>query len=329
MRIVLVSSRSFGSVATVGSDLLQNAGYEVHIVRENDRPLDSAKLASIVANEQPEVLIPGAEPVPEAVLAVSKGLRMVMKHGVGVDNIDIDAATSMGIAVANAPGTNCEAVADLAVGLMLSVLRHICPANRSTRSGAWHRYMGHEVGALVVGIVGTGRIGAAVGRRLSGFGAKLLGYDVVQNSDLVATYGMQYVSLNELLKKADIVTLHAPLVPETVGLIGEDELDLMLSSALLVNCARGELVDEQALHAALASGSIAGAAVDVFATEPPQDSALLELENVLATPHIAAYTYEAMVAMDRMCAETIIEVMIERRTTQNLLNPVVLSNEGR
>jgi len=325
MRVVLVSSRSFGNVVTVGDDLLQNAGFTVHRVREEERPLNDAKLASIVSREHPEVLIPGAEPLPESVLAASEELRMVMKHGVGVDNIDLGAATSRGIVVANAPGTNADAVADLTLGLMLTLLRRICTANASTRSGAWERYMGHELGASVVGIVGTGRIGAAVARRVHAFGAKLLACDVVENEQLKAECGLRYVPLGRLLREADIVTLHAPLTKDTAKMIGTDALRAMKASAVLVNCARGELVDEDALYEHLKAAKLAGAAVDVFATEPPQDSRLLELDAVLATPHIGAYTYEAMTTMDRLCAETIIDVLVHGKTPDNVLNAEVLA----
>jgi len=321
MRTVLVGSRSFGNVVTIGNDLLQDAGFTVLRVREEERPLDDAKLASIVSREHPEVLIPGAEPLPESVLAASDSLRMIMKHGVGVDNIDLGAATSRRILVANAPGTNAEAVADLTVGLILSLLRRICPANETTRSGEWSRYMGRELGALTVGIVGTGRIGASVARRVHGFGANLLGYDVVQNDELVSSLGLRYATLNELLEQADVVTLHAPLMPQTAGMIGREQLRSMKETAFLVNCARGELVDEAALFDALSSGGIAAAAVDVFATEPPQDSPLLTLDNVVATPHIAAYTYEAMQTMDRLCAQTVIDVLVDGKMPPNVLNP--------
>ena len=324
MRKVLVGSRSFGSVVTIGNDLLQDAGFEVQRVREEDRPLDDAQLVSVMSRECPEVLIPGAEPVSESVLAASDNLRMIMKHGVGVDNIDLGAATSRRVIVANAPGTNAEAVADLALALMLSLLRRVCPANASTHSGAWERYMGHELGAMIVGVVGTGRIGGAVARRVSGFGAKLLGYDVVQNESLTSSYGMRYVSLDQLLLEADIVTLHAPLLPQTMRMIGRSELESMKPSALLVNCARGELVDESALYEALSSGVIAGAAVDVFGTEPPQDSPLLKLDSVVATPHIGAYTYEAMDAMDRLCAQTVIDVLLDGKVPPNVVNPEAL-----
>jgi D-3-phosphoglycerate dehydrogenase len=181
--------------------------------------------------------------------------------------------------------------------------------------------MGRELGALTVGIVGTGRIGASVARRVHGFGANLLGYDVVQNDELVSSLGLRYATLNELLEQADVVTLHAPLMPQTAGMIGREQLRSMKETAFLVNCARGELVDEAALFDALSSGGIAAAAVDVFATEPPQDSPLLTLDNVVATPHIAAYTYEAMQTMDRLCAQTVIDVLVDGKMPPNVLNP--------
>jgi len=325
MRKVLVGSRSFGNVVATGKTLLQDAGFEVLRVREEERPLDVAKLVTIVSRETPAVIITGAEPMSEPVLSAASNLRMIMKHGVGVDNIDLDAATSRGIAVANAPGANTEAVADLAVGLILSLLRRICAANASTHSGGWERYMGHELGAMTVGILGTGRIGAAVARRVRAFGAELLGYDVLENEPLKRDCGLRYVPLDRLLREADVVTLHAPLTPDTERMIGAPQLRTMKPDALLVNCARGELVDETALYEHLKSGRIAGAAVDVFATEPPQNSRLLELENVLATPHIGAYTQEAMEAMDRLCAETILDVLLHGKTPGNLLNPAVLA----
>ena len=323
MRVVLVISRSFGNVVTIGNDLLRDAGFEVYTVSEKERPLDDAKLTAIVLRETPEVIITGAEPMSETVLTAHDSLRMIMKHGVGVDNIDLGAATSHGIVVANAPGTNSEAVAELAFGFILSMLRGICPANASTRVGGWKRYMGHELGAMTLGIVGTGRIGASVARRAHAFGASLLGFDIVENEEL-RTYGLRYVPLNRLLKESDVITLHAPLLPQTERMIGKAQLEAMKPSAFLVNCARGELVDEPALYEHLKAGNIAGAAVDVFATEPPRDSPLLELDTVLATPHIGAYTYEAMDSMDRLCAETVIAVVLRNETPSNVLNAQAL-----
>jgi D-3-phosphoglycerate dehydrogenase len=320
MPLALVSSRSFAQVLPVGRDLLVRGGFEVHGVDDAERPLDGPSLARIVARERPDVLIAGAEPITRDVLLSSSTLRMVQKHGVGVDNIDVEAATAAGIAVANAPGTNTEAVADLAIAFMLDLLRSVTSAVESTRKGKWNRYIGNELGHRTVGVVGTGRIGRAVVQRLRGFGSAILGYDVYQDQSLVQEHGLRYVGLRELLRESDIVTLHIPLFDETRNLIGPTELEWMKPSAFLINVARGELVDEAALAARLTNGGLAGAGIDVFATEPPQASPLLRCRNVLATPHIGAYTHEAMECMDRTCAETVLEAF-SRRESRNVLNP--------
>ena len=327
MRIALVSSRSFAQVVPVGEKILTEADFEVSRVSPEERPLDAAKMARIVSREDPDVIISGAEPITAEVLAASKMLRMIMKHGVGVDNIDLDAATSLGILVANAPGTNTEAVADWVIGVMLSLLRGICAASDSTRAGKWERFVGRELGARSVGVIGTGRIGAGVIKRLHGFGATVLAYDVAQNDELVSSYGVRYVSLDELLGACDLVTLHVPLMERTKRMIGAAELSRMKGTAFLINAARGELVDKEALCEHLKAGRIAGAALDVYSTEPPLASPLIKLDNVLATPHIAAYTYEAMECMDRMCAETISATFAGKRSS-NLLNPAVLGDSA-
>ena len=320
---MLVSSRSFGQVSKAGTAILEEAGFVIHRIGAEDRPFDVAKLAQIVERVQPDALIAGAEPVPYEVLAASPNLRMVQKHGVGVDNIDLDAATNLGIAVANAPGTNNEAVADLAIGFMLSLLRSLVDAAISTRGGGWDRFIGRELGELTVGVVGTGRIGRGVIQRLSGFGSRVLAYDVFEDAAMASRMKVEYTSLERLLRKSDIVTLHIPLMEETRDLISAEQLGWMKPTALLINIARGELVDEQALADHLAAGKIAGAGVDVFTTEPPQASPLLKLSNVMATPHIGAYTVEAMDCMARRCAENICGVFAGD-VPDNVLNPSVL-----
>jgi D-3-phosphoglycerate dehydrogenase len=324
VRVVLVSSRSFGQIVPDGEQWLARGGFDVRRVPDSERPLDAPKLARLVARECPTALIAGAEPIPREVLIASPMLKLVQKHGVGVDNIDVEAATAAGIVVTNAPGTNTEAVADLAVAFMLALLRQLVPAVESTRQGAWHRYMGRELGQLAVGVVGTGRIGRAVIRRLGGFGSRILAYDVIQDRSLAAAHNLRYVELDELIETSDIVTLHIPLMEGTRELLGRRELARMKKSAYLINIARGELVDETALAEHLAAGRIAGAGVDVFATEPPQDSPLLRLPNVLATPHIGAYTHEAMEAMDRVCAETVV-ALFSGGQSDHVVNPEVLS----
>ncbi len=323
----LVSSRSFAQIASIGEEILTKAGFEVCRIGPEERPLDAAKMEAIVTRENPDVIISGAEPATSVVLAASKTLRMVMKHGVGVDNIDLAAATSLGIVVANAPGTNTEAVADWVIGAMLSLLRGICEASNSTRAGKCERFVGRELGAMTVGVIGTGRIGVEVIKRVRGFGAEVLAYDLVPNDELKSRYGVRYVSLDELLGTSDLVTLHVPLMEQTRTMIGATELSRMQETAYLINAARGELADEEALYEHLKAGRIAGAALDVYSTEPPLASPLIKLGNVLATPHIAAYTYEAMECMDRMCAETITATFQGKRPP-NLLNPAVLGDSS-
>jgi len=323
MRTVLVASRSFGKAVRAGEAILTEGGFEIRHIRPEEWPLDEAKMARIVAREDPEVIISGAEPMSAKVLSASRKLRMVMKHGVGVDNIDLDAATSRGIAVANAPGTNTAAVADLTIAAMLVLLRHLCEANRATKAGRWDRYMGHELGEMTVGVVGTGRIGAEVIRRLWGFGARILAYDVIENEELPAKFGVTYVPFERLLRESDIVTLHVPLMEQTRRMIGKGELRQMKKTACLINAARGELVDEDALFEHLRDNPGAAAALDVFSVEPPLQNPLLGLDNVLATPHLAAYTVEAMERMDRICAETILDTFGGKRCP-NILNPAVL-----
>ncbi len=323
MKRVLVSSRSFGTITRTGMEILESEGFEVLTISREDRPLTEEKMARLVSDRAPGAILSGAEPIGKRVLQASANLRLVMKHGVGVDNIDIPAATSLGIAVANAPGTNTEGVADLTVTLMLNLLRGVCPASASTKRGGWSRFVGHELGALTVGVVGTGRIGASVVQRLSGFGSQILAYDVVQQKELVSEYGVHYVPLDELLSRSDLVTLHVPLIEQTRKMIGARELSLMKPESFLVNAARGELVDEEALYETLKKRGIAAAALDVFSTEPPQDNPLLTLDNVLATPHIAAYTYESLERMGSICARIIVETFAGKRHP-NVLNPEVL-----
>jgi len=323
MNCVLLSSRSFGSITEVGERLLTEAGLDVRRILPGERPLTEEKLIQIVARETPEIIICGAEPITKRVMEASH-LSMIMKHGVGIDNIDIQAATDLKIAVANAPGTNTEGVADLTIAMMLALLRGVFQAVRSTKAGGWDRFVGHELGELSVGVVGTGRIGLSVIHRLQGFGSNVLAYDIIENKELAEELNFQYVNLKSLLQRSDVVTLHAPLATGTKNLIGREELGLMKSTAYLLNLARGELIDEEALHEFLQQKRIAGAAVDVYAVEPPQSSPLLRLDNVLATPHIAAYTYESMERMDRVCAQTIIETL-RGNVCSNILNPQVLS----
>jgi D-3-phosphoglycerate dehydrogenase len=323
MSRVLITSRSFGAISEVGQKMLVEAGFEVREVSPEERPLTEEKIIQILRRENPEIVICGAESMSQQVMEACPHLTLIMKHGVGVDNIDFLAANHLGILVANTPGTNTEAVADFTIAVMLSLLRRVFQAVHSTKSERWERFIGHDLGAVTVGVIGTGRIGQSVIHRLQGFGSQILAYDIVQNEELAALPNLHYVSLDELLERAEIVTLHIPLLAETNKIIGDRELSLMKPTSYLVNLARGELVDEVALCEALQQNLIAGAAVDVYTVEPPLSSQLIRLENVLPTPHIAAYTYESMERMDRMCAQTIIDIF-RGKNCLNILNPQAL-----
>lgn len=322
MRKVLISSRSFGSIVPAGEKILKTAGFSLYRITDAQRPLNEQKLKQIVARENPQVIVCGQEPITGVVLQASPQIKMVMKHGTGTDNIDIAVASATDILVGNAPGTNSDAVADLTLGAMLILLRGICQANTSTKAGGWERYIGNELGLMTVGIVGTGQIGAKVIKRLHGFEPKILACDQVQNQGIVNKYAVHYTQLETVLKESDIVSLHVPATEQTRNMIGPRELSWMKKTAFLLNLARGELVDEMALYEHLKTRQIAGAALDVFATEPPPKSPLLKLDNALVTPHVGAYTYGAMERMDRMCSEVIINTF-QGKLTPNILNPEV------
>jgi D-3-phosphoglycerate dehydrogenase len=228
--------------------------------------------------------------VTAEVLAAGPALRVVTRAGVGTDNIDVPAATERGIVVLNTPGPNTIAAAEHTLALTLALLRHVPRADASLRAGRWERkaFVGRELARKTLGVLGLGRIGREVALRARAFGMELLVYDPYVGPAAAEAVGARAVGLDDLLARADIVTLHLPLLPETAGLLGARELARMKRGAYLVNCARGGLVDEAALAEALASGALAGAALDVFEREPPTGSPLLGLPNVVVTPHLAA-----------------------------------------
>lgn len=241
------------------------------------------------------VLVRSATRIDEEALAASKRLKVVARAGVGLDNVEVRAATLAGVMVVNAPTSNIVSAAELAVALMLAAARHISPAHAALRAGEWKRsrYNGVELYEKTVGIIGLGRIGVLVAQRLSAFGMRVIAYDPYVQAGRAAQMGVRLVDLDTLLDESDFMSVHLPKTPETVGLIGAPELARAKESLVLVNAARGGIVDEEALFDALKTGQIAAAGLDVFATEPCTDSPLFDLENVVATPHLGASTDEA------------------------------------
>ena len=240
--------------------------------------------------------------VDRAVIAAAERLRVIGRAGAGVDNIDIEAATERGILVLNAPGGNTVSAAELAVGMLLAVSRHIASATASLRGGAWERqrFVGSELQAKTIGIVGLGQVGSSVARRLQAFETRLIAHDPFVPAERAASMHVQLMGLEELLEQSDVVTLHTRPTPGAGPLMGAEQFARMKPGALLVNMARGSLVDEDALWEALESEAIGGAALDVFAEEPAVGNRLIEHPRVLATPHLGASTQEAQerVALD-------------------------------
>ncbi|HSE48211.1 MAG TPA: phosphoglycerate dehydrogenase [Terriglobales bacterium] len=261
-------------------------------------------------------------------LESAKKLRVIGRAGVGVDNIDVEAATKRGIAVMNTPGANAVAVAEHTFALMLALARHLAKADASTRAGKWEKkaLQGTELRGKTLGIVGLGRIGVEVAKRAKAFGMKVVAHDPFVSTVLVRELGITLAALDEIYRDADYLSLHVGLTPQTQGMIHAQTLAKMKKGARLVNCARGELIDEAALAAALKSGHIAGAALDVFTEEPPKASALLALDNVLATPHIAGSTKEAQDAVGVQIAMQVREYL-KRGVIQNAVNVPSLSHE--
>ncbi len=249
--------------------------------------------------------------VTEELIAAAPRLAVIGRAGTGVDNIDLDAATRKGIVVVNAPYGNTVAVAEHTLGMLLALVRHIPRADSALRQGQWDKRgcQGVQVRGKVLGLAGLGRIGTAVARRALGLEMKVIGYDPFVTPERAAQVGVEWVPWEELLRSADFVSLHLPVSEQTVGVIGGRELALMKPSAYLINCARGGLVDEEALLEALEANRLAGAALDVFEEEPLLSSALLACEKVVLTPHVAGSTAEAQRDTAVEVAEQVLEVL--------------------
>jgi D-3-phosphoglycerate dehydrogenase len=241
------------------------------------------------------VLIRSATNIDQEALAVAKKLKVVARAGVGLDNVDVKAATVAGVMVVNAPTSNITSASELAIGLLLATARNIAPANQALKAGKWKRsqYGGVELLDKTAGVVGLGRIGALIAERLAAFGMKLLAYDPYLTQARAGQLGVKLVPLDDLLRESDFITIHLPKTPETVGLIGEEALKLVKPSVRIINAARGGIIDEQALADALREGRVAGAGIDVWAKEPCTESPLFEFESVVVTPHLGASTEEA------------------------------------
>ncbi|MDN3496606.1 phosphoglycerate dehydrogenase [Planococcus sp. APC 4015] len=286
--VLIAEELSPATIDALGPD------FDVRDVDGTDRPALLAALAEAHA-----VLVRSATKIDAEALAAAPVLKVVARAGVGLDNVDIRAATTAGVMVVNAPTSNIISAAELTVGHILSLARRIPAAHASLAQGQWKRssYTGTELFEKTVGIIGLGRIGALIAARLQAFDMRVVAYDPYVTSARAQQLGVQLLSLDELLQQSDFITIHMPKTPETTGMIGTEQFALMKPTAYVVNVARGGLIDETALHTALTTGEIAGAGLDVFTSEPPAAggtaAALLDLPNVVVTPHLGASTEEA------------------------------------
>ena len=282
--VLIAEELSPATVDALGPD------FDVRNVDGADR---SALLAALPTASA--VLVRSATKIDAEAIAAAPLLKVIARAGVGLDNVDIKAATAAGVMVVNAPTSNIISAAELTVGHILSLARHIPAAHGALAEGQWKRskYTGIELYEKTVGIIGLGRIGALITARLQAFGVNVIAYDPYITSARAQQLGVTPVSLDELLEQSDFITIHMPKTPETTGMIGAEQLAKMKPTAFVVNVARGGLIDEDALHDALVARTIAGAGLDVFVSEPPTGSPLLGLENIIVTPHLGASTDEA------------------------------------
>ncbi|MFO1310431.1 MAG: phosphoglycerate dehydrogenase [Burkholderiales bacterium] len=298
------------------TDLLRASGYTIVPV-ESDAPLTAARLLPHMRDAV--AIVAGGERIDADLIAAAPRMRVISRHGVGYDNVDIEAATRARIPVTITPGTNHVAVAELAMAMMIALARHIVPMRDALQRGEWTRNPGIELAGKTLGIVGLGRIGKALAVRARAFEMRVLASDPDPDRALAGLDGIELTDLDALLSASDFVSLHAPATGDGAPLVRKRELDLMKREAYLVNTARGSLIDETALESALRAGRIAGAALDVFSREPPRECALLTLPNVLATPHIGG-TLEAGRRTALLATRNALEVLAGGRC-EHTVNP--------
>lgn len=298
---VVITPRSYGMYSPDIWDRWEKAGVEVHY---EPGPLPEERLSELLRDV--EALLVGTDTVTGRVLAGSR-VKVIVKYGVGLDNIDADYAGRNGIRVFNTPGVNTEAVADYTFGLILALARNIPGSHAALMRGQWKKTTGLEIWGKTIGILGTGAIGKAVARRAKGFSMRILAWDKYPDPAAAKELGYEYADLESVLRRSDVISLHVALNAETKHLIGRRELAWMKPDALLVNTARGGIVEEEALFLMLAERRIAGAALDVFGQEPPVlPDWVRSLDNLIVTPHNAASSVEAIIRMTEQSTERIL-----------------------
>jgi D-3-phosphoglycerate dehydrogenase len=308
---VLITATSFSEITKEPEERLIEAGCEI-AHNPYGRPMTAEELAPLL--EGVDGCAAGVDDFSAASFARADRLKVVARHGAGIDQVDIAECTRRGIVVANLPGANAEAVADMTLALMLAVARHIPEGDRTTKAGQWVNTYGVDLFRATVGILGLGRIGKGVARRCRGFDARVLAYDPYFDQAFAAEHVIDRAeSLDHVMRESDFVCLHMPVTDQTRGIIDAEKIALMKPTAILVNTARGALVDEDALADALEEGRIFGAGMDVYAAEPPANSRLLKCDRAVTMPHVSSNTPGALLAMGNGVVDAIMAVFNERR----------------
>ncbi len=303
---VLITPRSYGKTDPSLFELLKSKGFEL-VLNDTGGIMTKAQIMEKIAPCAGVIL--GVDPMDAEVMAAAPQLRAISKYGVGMDNIDLPEAQRRGIKVSKTVGANAEAVADYAMALMLALARQVLPIDAQCRQSNWGKITTSDVSRKTLGLLGLGAIGRHVARRAQGFSMKVLAYDVYWDEAYATANGITYAKPEDIFREADFISLHLPLMEETRNFIGKDQLAMMKKSAYLINTARGGLIDEDALLAALREGGIAGAGLDAFAQEPPENKEWFTLQNVVIGSHCAASTYGATENMGQMATENLIRDM--------------------
>jgi D-3-phosphoglycerate dehydrogenase len=289
-------------IADKGIEMMRQSGLEVDV----KTGLATEDLERTIGNYD-AIVVRSATKVRKPIIEAAKNLKLIVRAGVGLDNIDVEYARSQGIEVMNTPAASSNAVAELTIGYLLALARHLPQTTASMRAGKWEKkkFKGSEIAGKTLGLVGYGRIGWLVAEKALALGMQIIAYDpyVADSRGLE----MEFVSLEELLQRADYISLHLPLTDETRNLIGAPQFEMMKDGVCIVNCARGGTINEDALYGAIVSGKVGGAALDVYLKEPAQDNKLFELDEVIGSPHIGAATVEAQHRVSVEVAEKVIE----------------------
>jgi D-3-phosphoglycerate dehydrogenase len=312
-------------ITPAGVELFKQAGFEVEVKTDHTKEELIAKIKKYDA-----LIVRSQTKVTSDIIEVADNLKVIGRAGVGVDNVDVEAATKKGIIVLNAPDGNTISTAELTIAMLLALARNIPQAHASLKGGAWDRksFTGAEISGKTLGIVGMGRIGTEVAKRMLAMNMTILAYDPFLTADKAESLGVNLVELDRIITEADFITVHTPLTPETKGLFGVKEFARMKKGVRLINCARGGIYDEAALAEAIKNGQVAGAAIDVYPVEPPTDRSLIDLPQTVVTPHLGASTKEAQ---ENVAVDVAIEVIkvLKGEAFKNAVNLPPLRPEVR